>query len=85
MIDPAADAGLSAAIAAAIDAVLAPSFLHQLDRLRLRARAAIGQRDYSLLMAMTILYAFAVAFLNVIVDVLYVFVDPRIDVTAEAA
>lgn len=40
--------------------------------------SAIGQRDYSLLMAMTILYAFAVAFLNVIVDVLYAYIDPRI-------
>ena len=32
---------------------------------------SISQRDYSLLMAMTMLYAFAVAFLNVVVDVLY--------------
>ena len=35
-------------------------------------------RDYSLLMAMTMLYAFAVAFLNVVVDVLYAYIDPRI-------
>jgi oligopeptide transport system permease protein len=39
---------------------------------------AIGTRDYSLLMAMTILYAFAVAFLNVVVDILYAYIDPRI-------
>ncbi len=39
---------------------------------------AIGTRDYGLLMAMTMLYAFAVAFLNVIVDVLYAYIDPRI-------
>jgi oligopeptide transport system permease protein len=39
---------------------------------------AISQRDYSLLMAMTMLYAFAVAFLNVVVDVLYAYIDPRI-------
>jgi len=39
---------------------------------------AIGQRDYSLIMAMTMLYAFAVAFLNVVVDVLYAYIDPRI-------
>ena len=39
---------------------------------------AIGTRDYSLLMAMTMLYAFAIAFLNVIVDVLYAYIDPRI-------
>jgi oligopeptide transport system permease protein len=40
--------------------------------------SAISTRDYSLLMAMTILYAFAVAFLNVVVDVLYAYIDPRI-------
>ncbi len=39
---------------------------------------AIGTRDYSLLMAMTMLYAFTVAFLNVVVDVLYAYIDPRI-------
>jgi oligopeptide transport system permease protein len=35
-------------------------------------------RDYSMIMAMTVLYAFAVAFLNVVVDVAYAFIDPRI-------
>jgi oligopeptide transport system permease protein len=39
---------------------------------------SIYTRDYSLLMAMTMLYAFAVAFLNVVVDVLYAYIDPRI-------
>jgi oligopeptide transport system permease protein len=39
---------------------------------------AISTRDYSLLMAMTMLYAFAVAFLNVVVDILYAYIDPRI-------
>ena len=39
---------------------------------------SIATRDYSLLMAMTMLYAFAVAFLNVVVDVLYAYIDPRI-------
>jgi oligopeptide transport system permease protein len=38
----------------------------------------IGQRDYGLIMAMTVMYAFAVAFLNVVVDVLYAYIDPRI-------
>jgi oligopeptide transport system permease protein len=42
---------------------------------------AIGTRDYGLLMAMTMLYAFAIAFLNVIVDVLYAYIDPRIRYT----
>lgn len=40
--------------------------------------SAISTRDYSLLMAMTLIYAFAVAFLNVVVDVLYAYIDPRI-------
>ncbi len=39
---------------------------------------AISQHDYGVLMAMTIVYAFAVAFLNVVVDVLYAYIDPRI-------
>jgi oligopeptide transport system permease protein len=39
---------------------------------------AIGTRDYGLLMAMTMLYAFAIAFFNVVVDVLYAYIDPRI-------
>jgi oligopeptide transport system permease protein len=39
---------------------------------------SITTRDYSLLMAMTMIYAFAVAFLNVVVDVLYAYIDPRI-------
>lgn len=39
---------------------------------------SISQKDYGVLMAMTILYAFAVAFLNLVVDVLYAYIDPRI-------
>ncbi len=39
---------------------------------------AIDQRDYGVLMATTIIYAFAVAFLNLVVDVLYAYIDPRI-------
>ena len=39
---------------------------------------SIGQKDYGVLMAMTLIYAFAVAFLNLVVDVLYGYIDPRI-------
>jgi oligopeptide transport system permease protein len=39
---------------------------------------SISQHDYGVLMAMTILYAFVVAFLNLVVDVLYAYIDPRI-------
>jgi oligopeptide transport system permease protein len=38
----------------------------------------ISQRDYSLIMGTTLLYAFVIAVLNLIVDVLYAFIDPRI-------
>jgi oligopeptide transport system permease protein len=38
----------------------------------------ISQRDYSLIMGSTLLYAFAIAMLNLAVDVLYAFIDPRI-------
>lgn len=39
---------------------------------------AIEQRDYGVIMAMTILYAAVVAILNLVVDVLYAYIDPRI-------
>jgi oligopeptide transport system permease protein len=42
---------------------------------------SIAQKDYGVLMAMTILYAFAVAFLNLVVDVMYAYIDPRIRYT----
>jgi oligopeptide transport system permease protein len=38
----------------------------------------ISERDYGLIMAMTMLYAIAIAVLNLVVDVLYAYVDPRI-------
>lgn len=39
---------------------------------------AIGMRDYGLIMATAMLFAFVIAFLNVVVDVLYAYIDPRI-------
>src|SRR5258705_7885112 len=39
---------------------------------------AIGVRDYSMIMATTVIYAFAVAFLNFLVDIAYAYIDPRI-------
>jgi ABC-type dipeptide/oligopeptide/nickel transport system permease component len=39
---------------------------------------AIGQRDYSMIMGTTLFYALLVALANVSVDVIYVFLDPRI-------
>jgi len=39
---------------------------------------SIGQRDYSLIMATTLLYATAIALLNLLVDVAYALVDPRV-------
>ncbi|PKO15909.1 MAG: ABC transporter permease [Chloroflexi bacterium HGW-Chloroflexi-10] len=39
---------------------------------------AITQRDYSMIMGTTIIYAVLVAIANVSVDVIYVFLDPRI-------
>lgn len=40
--------------------------------------AAIGGRDYTMIMATTMLYAFSVAFFNLLVDVAYAYIDPRI-------
>jgi oligopeptide transport system permease protein len=39
---------------------------------------SIGTRDYSMILAMTMLYAFVIAAFNIIVDVLYAYIDPRI-------
>lgn len=38
----------------------------------------IFERDYGLIMAMTMLYAVVIAVLNLVVDVLYSYIDPRI-------
>lgn len=38
----------------------------------------VFQRDYGLIMGATLFYAFAVAMANLLVDILYAFVDPRI-------
>jgi oligopeptide transport system permease protein len=42
---------------------------------------AIEQRDYGVIMATTVLYAAVVAILNLVVDVLYAYIDPRIRVS----
>ena len=39
---------------------------------------SISQRDYGMIMAMTMFYAVAIAVLNLVVDVLYAYIDPRI-------
>jgi ABC-type dipeptide/oligopeptide/nickel transport system permease component len=39
---------------------------------------SIGARDYSVIMAMTMLFATAIAVMNLVVDVLYAYIDPRI-------
>ena len=39
---------------------------------------SIGQRDYGVIMAMTMLFAVVIAVLNLVVDVLYAYIDPRI-------
>jgi len=39
---------------------------------------SITRRDYGMIMAMTMFYAVAIAVLNLVVDVLYAYIDPRI-------
>lgn len=39
---------------------------------------AIGQRDYAMIMGTTLFYALVVAVMNLVVDILYGFIDPRI-------
>jgi oligopeptide transport system permease protein len=40
--------------------------------------ASITQRDYGMIMAMTMFYAVVIVVLNLVVDVLYAYIDPRI-------
>lgn len=42
---------------------------------------AISNRDYSMIMGTTIIFAVIVAVMNLVVDVVYVFLDPRIKLT----
>jgi len=44
---------------------------------------SINQRDYPVIMATTMLYAFAIAAANLIVDVVYGLIDPRIKVSSQ--
>jgi oligopeptide transport system permease protein len=39
---------------------------------------AIGQRDYSMIMGTTLIFAILIALANMSVDLVYVFLDPRI-------
>ncbi len=42
---------------------------------------AVASRDYPMILGTTILYAFIIALANLVVDVLYVFIDPRVRLT----
>jgi oligopeptide transport system permease protein len=42
---------------------------------------AISNRDYSMIMGTTIIFAVIVAVMNLVVDIVYVFLDPRIKLT----
>lgn len=39
---------------------------------------ATGQRDYTLLQAIMVVYALIIVFINIVVDLVYTFVDPRV-------
>jgi oligopeptide transport system permease protein len=39
---------------------------------------SIGRRDYSMILGLALIYATFIAFANLIVDVVYGFLDPRI-------
>jgi oligopeptide transport system permease protein len=39
---------------------------------------SIQGRDYAVIMAAVMLYAFVIALLNLVVDILYAYIDPRI-------
>jgi oligopeptide transport system permease protein len=39
---------------------------------------SIGQRDYSMILGTTLIYVFLIVVANLTVDIIYVFIDPRI-------
>ena len=43
--------------------------------------SSISNRDYPMVMAVVVLYAFIIVMVNLLVDILYVFIDPRIENT----
>jgi len=43
--------------------------------------SSIGARDYTVILGTTILFALLIALVNLVVDVLYVFIDPRVRLT----
>ena len=44
---------------------------------------SIGNRDYTLIMGTTIFYAMILIFMLLLVDIAYMFIDPRIKLTKE--
>jgi len=42
---------------------------------------SIAGRDYTMILGTTILFAVLIALVNLVVDVLYVFIDPRVRLT----
>jgi oligopeptide transport system permease protein len=42
---------------------------------------SIAGRDYTMILGTTLLYAFMIALVNLVVDILYVFIDPRVRLT----
>ena len=43
--------------------------------------SSIAARDYTVILGTTILFALLIALVNLVVDVLYVFIDPRVRLT----
>jgi oligopeptide transport system permease protein len=42
---------------------------------------SISRRDYTIILALTLIYALLVALANLVVDIIYGFLDPRIQVS----
>ncbi len=40
--------------------------------------SSINNRDYPMVMAVVVIYSLIIVFFNLIVDILYVFIDPRL-------
>ena len=43
--------------------------------------SSISSRDYPMVMALVVIYSVIIVLVNLLVDILYVFIDPRISQT----
>jgi oligopeptide transport system permease protein len=65
-------------LAAAVTGSLVVEQIFALNGMGRRFISSVGEREYFLLTGLTLIYAFLLIFGNLLVDILYAWLDPRI-------